>query len=185
MQRLKVFVETERLLLREMHPIDVDGMYEMDSDPLVHQYLGNKPIKSKEKVLEIIHYVRQQYKENGIGRWSIIEKSSNQFIGWTGLKLFTEAFNNHINFYDVGYRLLRKFWGKGYATESAIASLDYGFNIMDLDKIYGAAHVDNVASNKILTNLGMQYLETFQYEEEDCYWYVLKKENWETNLRQE
>jgi RimJ/RimL family protein N-acetyltransferase len=78
---MKVFVETERLILREMLPEDEKGMFELDSDPEVHRYLGNNPVKSIDQVRNIINSVRLQYKENGIGRWAVIEKASNEFIG--------------------------------------------------------------------------------------------------------
>ena len=56
--------------------------------------------------------IRQQYIDNGIDRWAIINKETNDFIGWTGLKFVTETTNNHINFYDLGYRLIEKYWAK-------------------------------------------------------------------------
>lgn len=108
---------------------DVDPFFEMDSDPEVHKYLGTQPVKSRDQIVETIHYVRQQYIDNGIGRWAIADKFTNQFIGWTGLKLVKEIMNNQTNYYDLGYRLLRKYWGRGYATETAQASLSYGFDI--------------------------------------------------------
>jgi len=86
---MKIFAETERLLLREMFPSDVDGMYELDSDPDVHRYLGNKPVIDKDQIIDVINLIRQQYIDNGIGRWAIIDKKNNEFIGWTGLKFVT------------------------------------------------------------------------------------------------
>jgi RimJ/RimL family protein N-acetyltransferase len=74
----KVFTETERLILREIVPADVDGLFELDSDPEVHRYLGNKTIDSKEKILEIITFIRLQYADNGIGRWAIIDRNERK-----------------------------------------------------------------------------------------------------------
>jgi len=122
---------------------DIEAMYELDSDPEVHKYLGNTPIDDPEQAAERIRLFRKQYVEDGIGRWAIIEKSSNEFIGWTGFKLVREERNNLTDFYDLGFRLLRKFWGKGYATESALASLEYGFDKLNFDKVYAMAHIDN------------------------------------------
>lgn len=106
---MRIFVETDRLILRELLPQDELGMFELDSDPEVHRFLGNQPIKDIERIREVITFVRQQYVDNGIGRWAMVEKHTNQFIGWTGLKLVKEEFNHHINYYDLGYRLIRKF----------------------------------------------------------------------------
>jgi [ribosomal protein S5]-alanine N-acetyltransferase len=134
---MQIFVETERLILREILPSDEMGMFELDSDPEVHKYLGNKPIKNIEQARQNIEFIRQQYTDNGIGRWAIIEKEKTNFIGWAGIKLIKETINNHSNYYDLGYRLIRKHWNKGFATESAKASLNYAFNVMKLKEVFG------------------------------------------------
>lgn len=178
---MKIFAETQRLILREVLPADLDGFYELDSDPEVHRYLGNNPVKDKEKLRDIITFIRQQYAENGIGRWAIIDKSTHSFIGWTGLKLVRETVNNHTNHYDLGYRLIRKYWGQGIATEAAIASLKYGFEKLNLQEIYAAAHVDNTASNRILQKAGFTFIETFRYEQEINNWYKIAIGEWPRN----
>lgn len=168
---MKIFVETERLILREIVHDDIDGLFELDSNPKVHKYLGNKPVQDKEKLIEVINFIRNQYIENGIGRWAMVEKSTNNFLGWTGLKFVKENINNHSNYYDLGYRLIEKYWGKGFATESAIASLKYGFENLGLNKIYAAAHIDNIASNKILSKIGFEWIENFEYDGSTHSWY--------------
>ncbi len=170
-------LETERFFLRELIEEDVDGFYELDSDPEVHRYLGNSPVSDKQKLLEIIKFVQQQYKENGIGRWAIIDKRSNEFIGWCGLKLVKDTINNQSHYYDLGYRLIRKHWGKGIATETAKASIEYGFNVMKLKEIIAAIHCDNVASNNVVKKLGFELIETFEFEDEMHNWHKLTDEN--------
>lgn len=173
---MKIFVETNRLILREIIPEDVDALFELDADPEVHKYLGNKPLVEKVQVVEIIEFIRQQYEENGIGRWAVIEKSTHQFVGWCGLKLVKELTNNHINYYDVGYRLIRKYWGNGYATESALASLKYGFEVLKVNDIYACAHYENVASNHVLNKIGMQCLEQFEHFGSTHHWYHISRD---------
>lgn len=175
---MKIFAETERLILREILPTDIEGMYELDSDPEVHKFLGNKPITDRSKIIAIINYVRQQYLDNGIGRWAIIEKQSNEFVGWAGLKLVQEQTNKHINYYDLGYRLIRKYWGQGIAAESASVSLNYGFEILKLSEIYAATHIENATSNKILSKLGLIFIETFKYDGEEHNWYKIEETEW-------
>ena len=84
--KVKIYAETERLILREVLDSDLEGFFELDSNPEVHKYLGKKPIKTKEQSREAIQFIRNQYKERGIGRFAAVEKSSGDFIGWTGLK---------------------------------------------------------------------------------------------------
>lgn len=176
---MKIFAQTPRLLFREIVHNDADAFFEMDSDPEVHKYLGNKPVVEKEKIYEVINFIQQQYIDNGIGRWAIVEKSTNEFVGWGGLKLVKEYTNNHINYYDMGYRLRRKFWNQGIASESAVASLSYGFEVLNLNEIFASAHVDNIGSNKILHKTGMKLIETFYYDTSTlCNWYEIKKSEW-------
>lgn len=180
---MKGIIETKRLILREMTEKDVMGMYELDSDPEVHRYLGNKPISTEDQALQIIQNVRQQYIERGIGRWSVIDKESDEFIGWAGLKLEQREINGNVDYYDLGYRLKRKFWGLGIGKECAYESLKYGFEKMDLKEIFAAAHIQNQASNKILEGLGLKYLETFKYERAFHNWYRITYDEWEENKK--
>jgi len=172
---MKIFAETERLILRTLLETDVNGIFELDSDPEVHRYLGNNPITTIEQARDVISFIRKQYMENGIGRWAIIEKETNAFVGWGGFKFVTEVTNGHQNYYDLGYRLVKRFWGKGYATEAALASIDYAFNELKLSTIYAIADVENLPSRKVLEKCNFQYVETFEYFSAPHCWYELKK----------
>lgn len=175
---MKFYIETDRLILRDFLESDVEGMYELDSNPEVHRYLGNNPIKEINQIPPIIQFVRKQYEENGIGRWAVIEKKTNAFIGWSGLKLVKETRNQQSNYYDVGYRLIQKYWGKGYATESAQASLNYGFGEMNLETICAAAQADNIDSNKVLKKCGMKLINQYLENEVHENWYEISQSQW-------
>jgi RimJ/RimL family protein N-acetyltransferase len=177
---MKIFAETERLLLREIHPTDVEGFFELDSDPEVHRYLGNTPVQSKHQIVEAIQFIRQQYIDNGIGRWAVIDRKTNDFIGWAGLKLITEPINNHVNFYDLGYRLIRKYWGQGIATETACASLAYAFDTLHTNVVYAHADCENAGSNKVLTRAGLTLIETFVHKGTKCNWYKIDSKGFES-----
>lgn len=177
-QAMKFYIETDRLILRDFLESDVEGMYELDSNPEVHRYLGNNPIKEINQIPPIIQFVRQQYEENGIGRWAVIEKKTNGFIGWSGLKLVKETRNQQSNYYDVGYRLIQKYWGQGYATESAQASLNYGFGKMNLETICAAAQAENIASNKVLQKCGLKLINQYFENEVLENWYQITQAQW-------
>lgn len=173
-------IEPERLRLRELRNSDLEGMYELDSNPNVHKYLGNKPIKTKAEAQKILDSVIQQYTERGIGRFAVIEKASGDFIGWSGLRLNTEYnMNGFTKYYDVGYRLIERFWGKGYATESGKASVDYAFNTMKLPELYATTEISNQASHYALLKIGLQYKNDFFFEQEqmNLRWYTIKNPN--------
>jgi len=172
---MKVFIETERLFLREVLSTDIDGLFELDSDPEVQRYLGNKPASNKEQIVELISHIRQQYIDNGIGRWAIIDKKTTEFIGLSGLKLVTETTNNHKNYYDLGYGLIKKYWGLGIATETAVASLEYAFDKLDTNEVYAIADCENEGSNKILKKVGFDCIETFDFEGIKHNWFKIDK----------
>lgn len=178
---MKFYLETERLILREIRETDLEGMFELDSNAEVHKYLGNKPISTKEKALGNIKFIQKQYKEFGIGRFACIEKDTGNFIGWSGLKFNTgekEKLNGYKDFIDIGYRFIPKYWRKGYGFESARTCLEFGYNTMNYEIIFGAADIENMGSNKILTKIGLQFVNEFDYEDVKINWYELKKQDY-------
>lgn len=176
---MKIFIETERLIIREAETTDCDGFFELDSNPKVHTYLGNQPIKTKEEASQMIAKLKNRYIENGIGRWVMIEKETNSFVGWTGFSIMKENINGHINHHDLGYRLVEKHWGKGFATESAIASVKYGFEKLNLENIYAIAEVEHAASIHVLEKVGLTKGEIFEVWGKDHFWFQLGRSEWE------
>lgn len=168
---MKIHIETPRLYLRDIEETDEAGMFELDSDPEVHRYLGNNPVQTKERVQEVIDLIRQQYRDFGIARWAVVDKKSQVFLGWAGLKYMREPIHNHVDYYDLGYRFIRKYWGNGYATEAARATVHFGFTEMQLPAIYGIADTRNTASCRVLEKAGLSRIEEFEYEGEPHHWF--------------
>ena len=176
---MNLILETERLLLRPLELSDAQAMFVMDNNPEVHKYLWQNPTQTIEESIKIIEYVQSQYKRNNIGRFATILKETGEFIGWTGIKFVDETpENGNINFYDFGYRLAEKFWGKGYATEATVAWLDYGFNQMNIEIMNAYTHNDNGASNHILEKSGMIMMEVYTAEDGVKWkWWQMKNGN--------
>jgi RimJ/RimL family protein N-acetyltransferase len=171
-------IETERLLLRKIVADDEQGMFELDNNPEVHRYLGNRSISTIDEARSVIKFIQQQYIDNGIGRWAVVEKGTNTFIGWAGFKLIKNIVNGYVDYYDIGYRLIKKYWRRGFATEAAMACLDYGFDKMDLETIYGMADVGNTASKNVLEKIGLNYIEKFTFEGIEHNWFRITKNDW-------
>jgi RimJ/RimL family protein N-acetyltransferase len=170
---MSIIIETNRLLLRELLPSDEEGMFLLDSNPNVHEFLGQNPVVSLDESVAYITNIRKQYIENGIGRYAVILKETNTFIGWCGIKFITEPENGHVNFYELGYRFIEEYWGKGYGYESAKAWLDYGFNTINIKTMYASANIKNEGSRRILEKLGMQPQNEFLWNGIPCIWYEL------------
>ncbi len=169
---MKIILETPRLLLREVEESDAEGFFEMDGDPAVARYVGTPPVESREKCLESIRFIQSQYAAYGIGRWSVVLKETGDFIGWCGLKRMAElTVNGRTGFVDIGYRFSRRYWGRGYATEAAQATLDYGFSTLKFEEICAFADLRNAASRQVLTRIGMREGNEFDFEGNACVWF--------------
>jgi RimJ/RimL family protein N-acetyltransferase len=173
---MKKILETERLILREILPSDDEKMFEMDSDPEVYKFLDRKPIRNILQSQKMIETIRDQYARIGIGRWAIVEKESGNFVGWTGFKFEKENENGHHDFYNLKFRLLRKYWGKGYVTEATKAAIAYAFTELKLSEIYSMTLTSNVKSQRVLDKLGFTLQEKFMYQGEEITWYQKMKE---------
>jgi RimJ/RimL family protein N-acetyltransferase len=143
-------IETERVILRELIPSDAINFYKLNADPEVIRYTGDLPFSSATEAESFLLNYRD-YHQHGFGRWAVVTKDTNNFLGWCGLKL------NEERFIDIGFRFFRSVWGKGYATESAKASLDYGFNQLSIDEIIGRVSSENKPSIRVLEKLNMKF----------------------------
>lgn len=177
---MNIHIETDRFILRDIEETDVQGIFELDSDPDVHTYLGIPPIKTLDEAHEIIEYIRNQYADHGIGRWAIIDKNTHDFVGWTGLK-YEKELRSEFDYYDIGYRLRKKYWGQGIATLTARESLRYGFEQIDLDEICGAADLEHIVSNHILQKIGLRFTEQFVFEGIAANFYRITRSEWLEN----
>ena len=155
---MKIIAQTERLILREFIIDDAIYFYKMNNNPEVIQYTGDNAFTSLEDAKEFLSNYNQ-YELNNMGRWAVCLKDTNEFLGWCGLKYHPKD-----NIVEVGYRFYKKHWNKGYATESAKASIDYGFKTLKLSKIYAHAHIENLNSHQVIKKCGMEFVKEFDYE---------------------
>lgn len=152
--QMNVILETDRLYLRQFKDNDEDAalIYKLNSAPGVLLYLHEFPLLSISDARNILQSVILPQYENRLGRWAVHLKTTNEFIGWCGLKYRPER-----NETDLGYRLLPTAWGKGYATEAAKACMHYAFTVLDLPELNACAHIENASSIKVLEKSGMHY----------------------------
>lgn len=158
---MKQILETDRLFLRELDIDDAENFYKLNLNPNVIKYTGNSAFKSIEEAREFLENY-EDYKKNGFGRWAVIEKSTNRFIGWCGLK-----YDRSIDETDIGFRFFEQQWNKGFATESAKICISYGFEKLNLKTIIGRAMTENIASIKVLEKIGLEFVCEFDFNEEN------------------
>lgn len=175
---MKLLFETKNLLLRHLELTDAQAMFIMDSNPNVHNYLWQKPVQQIDEVIKVIDYVQSQYQRNNIGRFATILKETGEFIGWTGIKFVDDhTENGNTNFFDYGYRLDERFWGKGYATEATQFWIQHAFNDMKINNLNAYTHYQNEASNHILKKTGFSFMEEYTAEDGIQWnWWKIEKE---------
>ena len=145
-------LETSRLILKPGTLADAPNLVILNSDPEVVRYTGDGPLRN---ILEAEEVVKErlipQFQKYRMGRFNTFLKDGT-FIGWCGLKYFPE--NDEV---DLGYRLMKKYWGQGYATEASKICLKYGFETLGLKRIVARAMPENVNSIKVMQKLGMTF----------------------------
>jgi ribosomal-protein-alanine N-acetyltransferase len=120
---------------------------------------------------EFINKCIAYYKNHpGLGIWATIQKENNKFIGWTTLKHLDKT-----EIIEVGYRYLKDYWGKGYATEASKALLDYGFETINLNSIAAVALPQNKASTRVMEKIGMKYVGIKHYYNVDVAFFKIDK----------
>ena len=157
---MKEILKTERLLLRELNLDDAEKFYRLNLNPNVIKYTGNSAFKDIDEAKEFLKNY-QDYKLNGFGRWTVIEKSTNKVLGWCGLK-----YDQNLDETDIGFRFFEEYWNKGFATESAKASINYGFETLKLKTIVGRAMSENLASIKVLEKIGLSFEKEFYFDKQ-------------------
>lgn len=167
--------ETERLILRPLTEKDTDAVFALRSDAEMMRFI-REPQDLKESQ-NWIKLVSSRWEKEKIGLGSIIEKSSNKFIGWCGLWRLMETGET-----EIGYAIDKNFWGKGFATEAAARYLRYGFEELNLDKIVAVARQENAASRNVMERLQMKFDGTGIYYERELVHYSITKPHWEKSL---
>src|SRR5262249_4484290 len=145
-----VVIETDRLRLRMLRDSDLDDLAALFADPDVMRYVGNGLPTTRAEAEKALTSIIAHWERHGFGRWAVEDRYTNEFIGYSGLRsLFGTP--------EVVYHFMKNQWGKGFATEVATASLDFGFNRRGFDRIVAIAKPENAASIHVMDKIGMHF----------------------------
>lgn len=143
-------LETDRLILRELSLLDKENLSLILQDNDV-MYAYEHAFSDSEVDIWLNNQLRR-YKEDGFGLWAVILKETNELIGQCGLTI-QKIGNKKV--VEVGYLFNKKYWHKGFATESAIACKNYAFNTLDIDEVYSIIRNNNMPSINVAKRNGM------------------------------
>lgn len=166
-----IIIETPRTLLQQYTTDDVDNLYRIFSDPIAMTHWP--ATKTREEVVQWIQWNLESYKENGYGLYSVFRKTDLAFLGYCGFILQREV--DGIDEVEIGYALVRQYWGKGYATETASACKKYGFNHLNCSRLISLVKPENFPSRKVAERNGMHVEKKIIHWEEPFLVYVVEK----------
>jgi ribosomal-protein-alanine N-acetyltransferase len=164
--------ETERLIVRQFTREDLNKLIELRSDDEVIKYLGGRRLQNPESITKRLDFYIDCYRRFGYGMCAMSLKETGEMFGWSGLQPLEDSADT-----EVGYGMIKKFWGKGIGYECALAWLRYGFKKTDLKSIVAVASPENVGSWRIMEKLGMRREKTETHYGMECVFYRINKED--------
>lgn len=160
---MHIFLETERLVLRRFTEADVGNLFDLDGDPEVMRFLtGGK--STPRDVIEnetLPRFLAYYERSERFGFWAAIEKSAGAFLGWFAFHPPEGGGSDEV---ELGYRLEKSSWGKGYATEGSRALIRKGFTELGVRRVMAETMAVNVASRRVMEKAGLRYVRTFHQE---------------------
>jgi RimJ/RimL family protein N-acetyltransferase len=179
-------LETERLRLRRFTSDDVENLVELDGDPEVMRYInGGRPTPREEiEGRELPAFLAYYARSDGYGFWAAIEKASGEFIGSFHLRPRDDGAADEP---ELGYRLRRSAWGKGYATEGSRALIEKAFADLGAQRVWAETMVVHTASHRVMEKAALRYVRTFhadwpekiEGDEEGDVEYAITRADWE------
>jgi len=159
-----ILLETGRLRLRRFTPADVDRLVELDSDPEVMRYVtyGAPTPRALYEEVFLPRWFAIYESTPLLGFWAAEERVSGGFIGWFHLRPDRFDADEH----ELGYRLSRAVWGRGFATEGSVALIDHGFLRVGADKISARTLAGNARSQRVMRKCGLAFEKDFAYPED-------------------
>lgn len=160
--------DSARLSFRLMNQGDAQALWLLDQDPEVMKYLNGGTPNSMETINTVfiprmLSYINV---EKGWGIWQVSDKTSQEYLGWVlarPMDFFTD--NPKLNDIELGWRFFKSSWGKGYATEAAIAIKEALSTQTNIDYVSALALADNIASIGVMKKIGMRFVNQFLHQD--------------------
>lgn len=164
-------IKTDRLVFREFAQTDIGNLFLLLSDPIVMRHCsGPIDIAGAQKWLDL---TIEAYKRYGYDYWAVYERRTGNFLGQIGIlnqKIDDKAED------CLAFMIWQKYWNKGYATEGAIACIDYAFKSLKLEKLIATVEPENLQSICVLRKIGMKYVKDTNYANKNAHVYSISKE---------
>ena len=163
-------IETDRLLLREAMPEDLDEWAIITfADPDVIRYMPKRDMTPRERAERAMGVFNENWSKYSYGGWLVVDKTTGQILGECNL-------DTEVGEVELGYSFAKKYWGKGYATEASRAAVRFAFERTDLDRIMAVVVPENTASWKVLEKIGFVYEREDHFYDLDVVYYAIRRD---------
>ena len=177
---LKPFLKSNRLYLRKFTNKDLYNLFNLNSDPEVMKHIGRKPVTDIKKCEIIIKQILDYYKKHsGFGAWTAYKNNNDKFVGF-----FVLQHLDNTEEIEVGFRLMKKYWNRGFATEMTNQLIKYGVSEKSLDKIVGITNLNNIASQRVLEKSGLKYIKNARFYNTDVRYYAIYRNELQSKIKQ-
>ncbi|WP_454785482.1 GNAT family N-acetyltransferase [Legionella sp. WA2024007413] len=166
-------IETERIFLRPFCIEDIERFAEICANPNVMRYIGDGKPVSRDVIAEKIPEWIELYKKQKYGLMGLVMKETDELIGFCG---FIHQAVDESEYIELGYRLDEAYWGKGIATEAAVAVRDYAFNVLGIPMLISIINHKNEASKRVAKKVGMQLMKQTNFKNVLVDVFCLKRE---------
>ncbi|AQS71732.1 GNAT family N-acetyltransferase [Streptomyces pactum] len=146
-----VELRTDRLVLRRWRDSDLEPWAAMNADPEVREHLGD--LLTREQSDASVARFQADFDRRGYGWWAVEERVTGDFVGFAGLDEVDDGMP--FTGVEIGWRLARSAWGRGYATEAALTVLTHGFDTLGLPEILAVTTATNLRSQAVMRRIGM------------------------------
>jgi RimJ/RimL family protein N-acetyltransferase len=157
---IMTILTTARLRLEPLSDVHFDGFHAMNADPEVMRYLGGEP-DTPEETREVIERVKARWVDTGHSWWALLSRDTGELVGAAALQHLRredQSLPDRDCPLELGWRLRRQHWGRGYASEAAFAIGDHAFDALRPDEVLAVCNPLNAASAAVMQRIGMQHL---------------------------
>ncbi|MEM9510149.1 MAG: GNAT family N-acetyltransferase [Cyanobacteria bacterium P01_E01_bin.35] len=146
-------IDIDNFIMRSLKNSDLDDLAEIWADPEVTRFLPSRGLPiSRENTKKSLQSFIEHWQQREYGIWAIIDNSSLRMIGYCGLRYLDE-----LDEVEILYGLAKTYWGREITTKAAEAAINYGFKVVELERVIAMVLPDNIASIKVIENAGLQY----------------------------
>ena len=154
------YVQTERVGLRRFQDSDLDSFFQLNSDPQVMEFLPK--LLSRDECADYMRRINNKIDEQGFGFWAAENLVESELMGFVGItRVSFEA--DFVPAVEIGWRLARRWWGQGFATEAAIGVLDFAFQEARLSEVVSFTAMQNEKSFRVMERIGMTRERQFEH----------------------